>query len=256
MTEFFSFSFRDGAVAVNIPSWAELIRSVEERLQRGDGFSLATINLDHLVKLRSSPEFLEAYQAHTFVVADGNPIVWLSRLAGKPVELVPGSELVVPLAKTAARAGAPVALLGSTAETLAASGRFLAEVAPGLEIVAQLPPSGRFDPYSAEADRLIEELGKSGAQFCFLALGAPRQELFAARAQRALPNVGFASIGAGLDFLAGNQRRAPKWVRATAMEWFWRLASNPRRLAMRYVRCLVILPQMVPQALAQRTAAA
>ena len=63
--------------------------------------------------------------------------------------------------------------------------------------------------------------------------------------------MGFVSIGAGLDFLAGSQTRAPAWVRAIAMEWLWRMLANPRRLALRYLRCALILPGLARDALRQ-----
>ncbi len=89
----------------------------------GEGFALATLNLDHLVKLRASGAFRRAYGAQDLVVADGNPIVWLSRLAGRKVELVPGgSDMVLPLAEVAADEGVRVALVGSTEESLVAAG--------------------------------------------------------------------------------------------------------------------------------------
>ena len=57
-----------------------------------------------------------------------------------------------------------------------------------------------------------------------LALGAPRQEIFAARCRELLPDIGFVSVGAGLDFIAGHQRRAPIWLQRLALEWLWRVA--------------------------------
>jgi len=86
----------------------------------------------------------------------------------------------------------------------------------------------------------------------FLALGAPKQERFAARAQQTLGAVGFLSIGAGLDFVSGAQRRAPAWVRAIAAEWLWRMLSNPRRLAARYGACLAALPGLTLHAIGAR----
>ncbi|MEO1612426.1 MAG: WecB/TagA/CpsF family glycosyltransferase, partial [Pseudomonadota bacterium] len=99
---------------------------------------------------------------------------------------------------------------------------------------------------------VIEQLAASDARFVFLALGAPKQEVFAAHAWTALPHVGFASIGAGLDFIAGRQVRAPQWVRRLALEWVWRLLSAPRRLAARYLKCILILPSLILAALRQR----
>lgn len=227
---------------MNVPDRAALLAEVGRRLATSQGFALATINLDHLVKLGRDPAFASAYAAHDLIVADGNPIVWLSRLARRPVALVPGSEMVVPLAQAAARAGVGVALVGSTDAALAAAGAALQAQVPGLRIVARIAPPMGFDPGGAGADRVLAQVGASGARLVFLALGAPRQERLAARGRAVLPQVGFASIGAGLDFLAGTQRRAPAWARAIAMEWAWRMLSDPRRLARRYAECALILP--------------
>ncbi len=225
---------------------------VEAKLESGDGFALATLNLDHLVKLSESHSFREAYLAQDMIVADGNPVVWLSRLALRPVKLVPGSELVVPLARLAASADIKVALIGSTVETLKKSALVLQEQAPGLSIVAQVAPPFGFDPESDEAGEILADLENLGARLCFLALGAPKQEIFAARGRKASAAVGFVSVGAGLDFLAGSQNRAPAWVRRLALEWLWRLASSPRRLIPRYLRCAGILPRLVIDALRLR----
>lgn len=225
-----------------MPDRDRLMAEVARRFAAGEGFALATINLDHLVKLRRDPAFAAAYAAQDLVVADGNPVVWLSRLARRPVALVPGSEMVEPLARAAAQAGVPVALVGATPAALAAAAGVLRARVPGLVVAAQIAPPMGFDPDSPDAARVLAQVGASGARLVFLALGAPRQERLAARGRGMLPQVGFASIGAGLDFLAGTQVRAPAWVRAIAMEWLWRMLSNPRRLARRYAECALILP--------------
>ena len=233
-----------GSVAVNTASRAELTGRLEARLRARQGFALATLNLDHLVKLETDAAFAAAYAAQDLVVADGRPVVWLSCLAGRPVELLPGSDLVVPLARLAAGAGVPVALCGTTAPALEAAAGTLLRQVPGLEIAARIAPPMGLDPDGAEAGRLLGALGGSGAGLTLLALGAPRQERLAARGRRELPSMGFASIGAGLDFLAGTQTRAPAWMRAAALEWLWRLGSDPRRLAGRYARCALLLPRL------------
>jgi len=256
MSAHFQFDLGDTTpIAVNVPDRDALAKVVRDRLHNAQGFALATINLDHLVKLRTSAGFRKSYAAQDLVVADGNPIVWLSHMARRPVALAPGADLVVPLARIAAENGVSVALLGTTPSALAAAAAALKARIPGLEIAAQLSPSQNFDPEGAEADDLLAALGRSGAGLTLLALGAPRQETFAARGRAALPGMGFVSIGAGLDFLAGSQTRAPAWVRHLAMEWAWRMASNPRRLVGRYLKCALILPRLALMALHQRRSA-
>ncbi|MEO9781913.1 MAG: WecB/TagA/CpsF family glycosyltransferase [Sedimentitalea sp.] len=249
----FTIQFPKGSykLGVNVADADSLLDLARTRLAACDGFAVATINLDHLVKLRSPGPFRDAYAAQDFVVADGNPIVWLSRLAKQPVDLVPGSDMVLPLARLAKETNTPVALLGSTDDILAVAAKKLAEDVPGLEIAGAFAPPFPFDPESAAADDLLDRVATSGARLVFLALGAPKQEILAARGRTRTPQLGFASIGAGLDFVAGSQTRAPAWVRKLALEWVWRMMTNPRRLAKRYALCAMILPGLAVDALRQ-----
>ena len=242
----------DTRIAVSVPDQATLLADIEARFQNGQGFSVATLNLDHVVKLKRDPAFAAAYAAQTHVTADGNPIVWLSRLAGYPVALVPGSELIAPLTALAADQKVPVALFGATQQSLEAAAAALKTRYPDLEVTLTLAPPMGFDPTGSAADKAISALGDSGARLVFLALGAPKQEIFAARALAALPQTGFLSIGAGLDFISGHQRRAPRWVRALAAEWVWRLLGNPRRLTGRYAACIALLPELTVRAMRAR----
>ncbi|RID92562.1 glycosyltransferase [Gemmobacter lutimaris] len=248
------FTIADTTLAVNVPHAAGLLSAVRERLALRQGFALATINLDHLVKLRSDPAFRAAYAAQDFVVADGNPIVWLSRLARRPVDLVPGSAMVAPLARLAAQAGVKIALLGSTQEALDAAAEALKLEVRGLDVALTIAPPMGFDPAGEEATRYLRMMETAGIGLCFLALGAPKQEILAARGRELAPHVGFASIGAGLDFLAGTQVRAPDWVQNMAMEWAWRMLGDPRRLVPRYWACAKLLPDEARKALALRNA--
>lgn len=231
-----------------------LLQEVRRRLALRQGFTLATLNVDHLEKLRRDGDFRRAYRAHDLVVADGNPIVWLSRIARRPVALAPGSELVEPLARIAAGTGTPVALVAGSDAAARGAAAHLKRIVPSLEVALETAPGFPFDPAGAEARALVEAIRDSGARLCFLGVGAPRQERFAAFAAPMLPQVGFASVGAGLDFLAGLQRRAPAAVRRARMEWLWRALSSPRRLGPRYVKGAAILPGHLLDALKRRRA--
>ena len=238
----FNLRIGDTSVTVNAIDRSTLLHEVRSRVRQRSGFAVATVNLDHLVKLRRWADFRRAYARQDLITADGHPIVWLSRLTGHPVSLVTGSDLVDPLVDLAVREDVPVALVGATRETLERAAAELAARHPGLAVVACLAPGQGFDPYGAEADEIIEALRTSGARLTFVALGSPRQEIFAARCREALPGIGFVSVGAGLDFVAGHQRRAPIWVRRLALEWLWRMLSEPRRLGWRYLQCAIVLP--------------
>ncbi|MGR3677993.1 MAG: WecB/TagA/CpsF family glycosyltransferase [Paracoccaceae bacterium] len=236
------FQFDQSRIDVNTPDEAALTAALRDLFSCGQGAALATINLDHLVKLRSDAEFRAAYSGQELIVADGWPIVWLSRIAGQPVSKMPGSELILPLSELAQELQIPVALVGSNDVALTDAAQSLRAQVPGLNIVYQYAPPMGFDAQSPAAAAILFEVAASGARLCFLALGAPRQEVLAHRGRALAPNVVFASIGAGLDFLGGHQSRSPVWVRNIGMEWLWRALSNPLRLGPRYLKCLAILP--------------
>nr|HRO15764.1 WecB/TagA/CpsF family glycosyltransferase [Paracoccus sp. (in: a-proteobacteria)] len=150
------FRFDDGTrIEVNCASAEALLKAIADRLRRGEGFAGATINIDHLDQIGRDAAFRRAYAAQDLVVADGNPVVWLSRIAGRPVSLAPGSDLVVPIARVAAKAAAPVALIGSTPQALAAAADALRAAAPGLDIVLCVSPGFPFDPEGEEADAIL-----------------------------------------------------------------------------------------------------
>lgn len=248
------FRFGQTEIRVTHADADSLLASVSGRLRDGQGFALATINLDHLVKLRRDHAFRTAYAAQDFVVADGNPIVWLSRMAGQPVALAPGSDSVEPLVAAAARTGRPLVLVGATQQALDAAAAHLAGRVPGLAIGPLIAPPAGFDPDGNAAADILARIAAVGPCLCLIALGAPKQERFAARGRRLAPQAGFASVGAGIDFLAGTQMRAPVWVRRLALEWVWRTATSPRRLIPRYAACAAILPGQALAALRLRQA--
>lgn len=244
----------DTPVKVTVPSQISLLDDLGSRLDSGQGFAVATINLDHVTKLRHDAAFREAYGRQSHVTADGNPIVWLERLSGHgDVELTTGSDLILPLAELAARKQRKVALFGSTEASLSAAKAALEQHVEGLDIALTLSPPMGFDPDGPDAHDAIRRIGESGAALVFLALGAPKQERFAALAASSLPNVGFVSIGAGLDFLSGRQTRAPKWMRNCNLEWLWRLGTDPRRMTGRYAAGAALLPGLTVRALKARS---
>ncbi|WOH49988.1 WecB/TagA/CpsF family glycosyltransferase [Bradyrhizobium sp. sBnM-33] len=238
-------------ITINVPSLPEAVSSIVSAAQHGDNFSVCTLNLDHVVQLQHHANFRAAYRRARFVTADGFPIVVLSRLMGVRIERTTGADLVEPVCAEARKKGLPVFLLGANDLTLKLTARRLSERFKGLQIAGCFAPGPGFDPYSSEADAAIERIRASGARLCFVALGAPRQELFAARCLDELDGTGVLCIGAALDFIAGTQSRAPSIARRTGLEWAWRMLREPRRLGPRYIKCMTIVPRLVARTIPQ-----
>jgi N-acetylglucosaminyldiphosphoundecaprenol N-acetyl-beta-D-mannosaminyltransferase len=237
-------------VTINVVSLPQAVTSIVSAAQHGDNFSVCTLNLDHVVKLQQS-DFRAAYQRARFVTADGFPIVVLSRLLGTRIRRTTGADLVEPVCRQARRKHLPIFMLGSNDRTLAIAAKRLSERFRGLEVAGYYAPGDNFDPYSSEADVAIDRIRASGAKLCFVALGAPRQELFAARCLDELDGTGMLCIGAALDFIAGTQIRAPSLPQKIGLEWAWRMLKEPRRLGPRYARCMAIIPQLLVRTIPQ-----
>ncbi len=241
---------------INIANMPHAVTEIVEAAARGESFAAFTLNLDHLDKLKRDPRFQAAYAHARFVTADGAPVAFLASRQGTRIERTTGADLVIPLACAAAKRGLPIYLFGTRTEVLDGAADVLAAHAgAGLAIAGKSSPERDFDPEGPAADAALDAIAASGARLCFVALGAPKQELFAARAVARGVRVGFIGIGAGLDFLVGAQVRAPLFMQKTGLEWFWRLANDPVRLAQRYGRCALVLGEIVFAGTAKRAKA-
>lgn len=230
---------------ITLPNMPSTVEALIAAARAGEGFMACTLNLDHLVKLRRDPAFRKAYGSTRFVTADGTPVAMLARLQHKTIERTTGADLIVPLAEAAAREQLPIYLFGTTPAVLARAGRRLSENLEGrLDIAGTSSPPADFDPEGPDADAALDRIAASGAKLCIVALGAPKQEIFAARAVERGVKVGFVCAGAALDFIAGAQVRAPETLQRAGLEWLWRLMSNPGRLAARYAQCALLLADL------------
>jgi N-acetylglucosaminyldiphosphoundecaprenol N-acetyl-beta-D-mannosaminyltransferase len=238
-------------ITINVVSIPHAVSSIMSAAQSGDNFSVCTLNLDHVVQLGQRPDFRAAYRRARLVTADGFPIVVLSRLLGTPISRTTGADLVEPVCREAQKKGLPVFMLGSNEHTLSLTAGRLRERFQGLRIAGTYAPGRNFDPYSGEADFAIDRIRASGARLCFVALGAPRQEVFAARCLDELDGTGMLCIGAALDFIAGTQTRAHGIVQRAGLEWAWRMLHDPRRLGPRYARCMAVVPKLVARSIPQ-----
>src|SRR5262249_8564991 len=163
---------------------------------------------------------------------DGMPVVWLSRLIGRPVPArVAGADLVPRLMSELAQSGARVFLLGGEGGVAEAAARRLVREIPGLEVCGlHEPPRARRD--GLEISGLVEMIEVSGASVLLVALCNPKQELWIARPRNRLPGIAIAvGVGCVFDILAGRVSRAPEWMQRAGLEWLYRLGKEPRRPA-------------------------
>ena len=177
---------------ITIPTLPAAVAEIVARAEKAESFTVFTLNLDHIVKLRRDPAFRAAYETASLITADGEPIAWLSRQQGAAITRTTGADLVIPLIEEAAQRQIPIYLFGSSGAVLAKASRAFVDRTSGLLDIAgtDAPPDG-FDPTGREADAAIAKIAASGARLAFIALGAPKQEIFAARAKAQGVSCGF-----------------------------------------------------------------
>jgi exopolysaccharide biosynthesis WecB/TagA/CpsF family protein len=239
-------------VAVNIDNIDSALDAMVNRSKAHRGYTLFTINLDHLVKLRVDRRFFAAYQRADFVTADGWPVVWLLRQQGRSVERTTGADLVEPLCARAAREALPMFFIGPSRESQVVALDILRRRYEGLQIVGSDTPLLNANYIEEAAKAFAQSIKESGARLCIISLGAPKQELLADALLRHCPEVGFLCVGAALDFISGHMVRAPRYIQQMKLEWLWRLAGDPRRLGLRYAVCLQFFAVLIWRAVTQK----
>ena len=228
--------FRDRVVVlgceidrVRMPDAVRLCRAAIE--QRGF-LQHTAVNAAKIVALRSDPGLRAVVDGSELVTADGQAVVWASRLLRDPLpERVAGIDLMNELFALAENQGYRVYLLGATEDTLARANQRLIERHPKLQIV------GSHHGYFAdeESPKLCEEIRATRPDILFVAMSSPRKELWLAKHGRDLGIPMIMGVGGALDVTAGEVRRAPPWVQVAGLEWAYRFLQEPRRLWRRYL---------------------
>lgn len=211
----------------------DVLRWVELRPSGAEFAYVVTPNVDHIVRLNCLPVEHEAHLAYrnaALSLCDSQVLRALGRLGGLRLTIVRGSDLTERLLQ-AMRPGSRVLVIGGDARTLSS----LRALTPTAVFTQHLPPMGLLsNPLAMQSTVAFVE--ENPAELIFLAVGSPQQELIAYRVHDRGKATGTAfCIGAAIEFATGEKPRAPEWMRAAALEWAYRLLTEPRRLWRRYL---------------------
>jgi N-acetylglucosaminyldiphosphoundecaprenol N-acetyl-beta-D-mannosaminyltransferase len=224
-------------LAIDAVTEAEAIAHVLRELRAGRGGRLGTLNTDIFRAARRDPEMNRLIAGSSLLVADGMPVVWAARLQGTPLpERVTGASLVLSLSRAAARERRSVYLLGGGPPGVPEQARAaLCSRYPTLVVAGvDAPPQG-FDASAAGIDAVCARVVSAAPDIVYVGLGFPKQERLIAHLASLAPSSWFLGCGAAISFAAGAASRAPRWMQRVGLEWLYRLAREPRRLARRYL---------------------
>ncbi len=228
-------------VTVNLLTSDSLLDLVVECIAVNRTIVIAHHNLHslclHSSSGREAVAFRRFYDDAQYTVADGMSIVVLGRLYGRRIDYrhrVAYNDWLPVMLPVAAQNGWRIFYLGSTAEVATKGARVLTARFPGLQLKLR---SGHFDVQRQGVDnnQVLAEISRFQPHILFVGMGMPRQERWILENRHEIDaNVIFTS-GATLDNITGAKRMAPRWMGPLGLEWAFRLATEPRRLAARYL---------------------
>jgi N-acetylglucosaminyldiphosphoundecaprenol N-acetyl-beta-D-mannosaminyltransferase len=192
-------------------------------------------NVFNAMTAHDCSEFMRVTNEADLVTPDGMPLVWCLKAFGlSHATRVYGPDLTRALIAKAAASGIPVGFYGGTSETVELLGPAIRSQYPGLQVAYISSPP--FRPLTrVEDEEVVQEINDSGVGILFVGLGTPKQDYWMAAHKGRVQSV-MIGVGAAFDFLAGTKPQAPRWMMRIGMEWFFRLATEPRRLWKRYLK--------------------
>jgi N-acetylglucosaminyldiphosphoundecaprenol N-acetyl-beta-D-mannosaminyltransferase len=212
----------------------QTVQAVCDLIEVGRSAYIITANTHYAMLSERHVDLRVINKDAAFIIADGAPLVWASRWAGRPLpERVAGSDLIFELSSVFAQKGFRLFLLGGADGVAAQAGRRLCALYPGLQVVGTECPS--LEQLGAqEQAALIARIRAAKPDILFVAFGQPKGERWIHRHLGQLIVPVSIQVGASLDFAAGMIRRAPRWMQKVGLEWAFRVALEPRRLFWRY----------------------
>lgn len=209
---------------------------------------VVTPNVDHAVMLSQNIAFQSAYNDADLILADGWPIVSASRWLGKPLpERVTGADLVPALFEETnlRQTELRVFLLGAGPGVAERAKKKIEEKWPAVNVVGTYSPPFGFEKDENESQSILARIREAQPDLLIVGLGAPKQELWVHRHCQEIAAEWALCVGACIDFLAEEKKRAPAWVQRLKLEWLFRLSTEPRRLFKRYAYDAMRFPYLV-----------
>jgi len=224
---------------------------------------VATANVDFIVNAHDrnkgddAQELLSVLRSAEMVTADGMPLVWLSKMLGKPLEeRVTGADMVPALAEKAAQEGKSIYFFGGIDGSAKRTAQILKEKHPDLQVAGYSNPMIDMDD-EIENKVEIARINITKPDVLLIALGNPKQELWFNRYKKYLKVPVSMGIGGTFEFISGVTSRAPEWMQRVGLEWIYRMSQDPGRLINRYVKGLftfnrMTLPLLLMNSIASR----
>ena len=199
------------------------VRELARRIDSRTPTHVAFVNIFKIAMVNANPNLRTAVERADLLFADGMPVVWASRLLGRPLPArVAGIDLMQAMVALAAERGYGVFLLGATQDVVTRTAQALRFHNPRLRIV------GYRDGYFSESDedQVVEEIRLAKPDLLFVGISSPKKEMWADRNLHRLGVPICQGVGGSFEVLVGTAHRAPVWMQKSGLEWLYRLAAG------------------------------
>ena len=219
---------------VNVTNLSDVIKQVTGWARLSKSSYVCVSNVHMCMETKDSEQFRQIVNTADLIVADGKPIQIAQKLLGYPeAHQVRGMDLTYALCQVASQSNIKVGFYGGMPDILLEMRDKLIEKYPDLCVTYCFSPPFRvLSPL--EQEDIFKNIIDSKTQILFVGLGCPKQERWMAEHRGKLPCV-MLGVGAAFDFIAGQKHHAPRWMQRLALEWLFRLISEPKRLWRRYL---------------------
>ena len=220
---------------VNNLDMAETLNSIEQMVENNDKSYVVAINVDVIIKIEHDSYLKDIVDRADMVLVDGKPLVWIAKWHKHPVKAkISGSDLVPLLCKRAADKGYSIFIIGGKDGIAEQAKQNLEQTLPGIKITGTYAPPLGFEKNESELKKINSIINAAHPDFLITCFGCPKQEKWIYENYQKYDAKVSICAGATVDFLAGNVNRAPKWMSAHGLEWFYRFLMEPKRLFKRY----------------------
>jgi N-acetylglucosaminyldiphosphoundecaprenol N-acetyl-beta-D-mannosaminyltransferase len=223
-------------VEVSAITMRDATAALEEWIRNRTPRYVCITGVHGVMESQRDPELKAIHNAAGLVTPDGVPLVWMSRRLGFPhVERVYGPDLMRAMTALSAEHGYRNFYYGGRPGTADHLKEVLTRAHPGLQVVGTFCPP--FRPLTPEEDEAaVLEINAARPDIVWVGLSTPKQERWMAAHVGRLSAPVLVGVGAAFDFLAGEKAQAPHWMQRNGLEWAFRMATEPRRLAGRYLK--------------------
>ncbi len=220
---------------INNISMTEALQLVEEMVTLEKKSYIVAANVDVIVKIENDEYLKKIVDNADIVVADGKPLLWISKWHGQPLRAkISGSDLVPLLCEMSDKKGYKIFLIGGKEGVAEQAKDRLEDKFPNIQIVGTYAPAFGFEKDERELNKINSMISDAKPDILIACFGCPKQEKWIYENITKYDAKVSICAGATIDFLAGNIKRAPKWMREIGLEWFYRFLQEPKRMFRRY----------------------